>query len=235
MAMGKKQVKSQIVLIGCFLVVMILGASLPTSGATPWSWATSYSLRDQAQFQVGYKFNDYLGFDVAYQDLKQKELAGNRWLGRILLTPVDGVDLQVGYDLTGEQYLVGGRTALPLNENLRFVSALTKMIPVNDGDKYLDYLVGLEIGIGYNHHLLAGAEGLYQWGITGQEPELFVELDLNWRLPKNFGIRLQPHIGVEGKITHQTSVYRNFEHLQAGLFFGQDADARWDIGLYARY
>lgn len=232
--MGKKYDKFQITLIGCFLVVMFLATGLPTSGATPWSWSASYSLRDQAQLQVGYQLNDYLGVDVAYQDLDNKEFAGNRWLGRILLTPVEGVELRAGYDFTGEQYLVGGRTALPLNDNLRFVSALTKMIPAHDGDKYLDYLVGLEIGIGYNHHLLAGAQGLYQWEKTGQEPELFVELDLNWRLPKNFGIRLQPYVGVEGEFSHQTSVYKKFDHVQAGLSFGQDTDQNWDIGLFVR-
>lgn len=232
--MSKKYYKCQLALIGCLLVGMIFSIGLPAAAATPWSWSASYSLRDEAQLQVGYQFNDFLGVDLAYQNLDNKEFAGNRWLGRILLEPVDGVNLQVGYDLTGEQYLVGGETALPLNQNLRFISEVTKMIPVHDGNKYLDYLVGLEIGIGYNHYLLAGAQGLYQWH-ADHEPELFVELDLNWRLPHNFQIRLQPYVGVEGAFSHKTTVYKDWDQVQAGLVFGQDTDARWDIGLFARY
>ena len=89
----------------------------------------------------------------------------------------------------------------------------------------MDYLLGLQIGIGYNHYLLAGAQGEYNLQ-EDHEPELFVELDLNWRLPKGFGIRVQPHIGVEGNFHHQTTVFKAWPNkLETGLVAGQDPDS----------
>ncbi|NLM38225.1 MAG: hypothetical protein GX202_08885, partial [Firmicutes bacterium] len=120
-------------------------------------------------------------------------------------------------------------------QNLRFVSELNAILPTGSGAKYLDYLTGLQIGIGYNHYLLAGAQGGFDLA-EGHEPELFVELDLNWRLPKDFGIRVQPHIGVEGNFHHQTTIFKTWPNkLETGLVVEQELGGRWDVGLFLRY
>ncbi len=231
----KKLGKLRIVLVGLIIWGAVLGVGLPVVAATPWSGTVSYSLRDQAQFQVGYQLNDLFGLDLAYQDLGLQELTGNRWQTRLLLTPGDRLAFQAGYDWTGEHYLVGGQANVPLNQNIRFLSEVDTILPANSGDKYVDYLFGLQIGIGYNHYLLAGAQGEYQLR-EDHEPELFVELDLNWRLPKGFGIRLQPHVGVEGNFHHKTTVVKAWPNkLQTGLAVGQDPDGEWNVGLFLRY
>lgn len=232
--MGKK-FKLEFMLVGLMILGAVFGIGLPVAGASPWSGTASYSLRNNGQFQVGYQVNDVLGFDLAYRDLGIQALKGNRWQGRLLLSPVETVGLQAGYDLTGKHYFVGGQADLPLNQNLRLITGLNTIIPTDGGNKYLDYRLGLEIGIGYSHYLFAGAQGEYELG-TDHEPELFVEMDLNWRLPKNFGIRVQPHIGVEGDFSHQTTVFKQWANkLETGVSFGQDAHGRWDVGLVARY
>ena len=85
----KKLGKLRIVLVGLIIWGAVLGVGLPVVAATPWSGTVSYSLRDQAQFQVGYQLNDLFGLDLAYQDLGLQELTGNRWQTRLLLTPGD--------------------------------------------------------------------------------------------------------------------------------------------------
>ena len=231
----KKLGKLRIVLVGLIIWGAVLGVGLPVVAATPWSGTVSYSLRDQAQFQVGYQLNEVVGFDLAYRDLGLQELTGNRWQTRFLLTPGDRLAFQAGYDLTGEHYLVGGQANVPLNQNIRLVSGVNTILPADKGAKYVDYLLGLQIGIGYNHYLLAGAQGEYNLQ-EDHEPELFVELDLNWRLPKGFGIRVQPHIGVEGNFHHQTTVFKAWPNkLETGLVAGQDPDGQWDVGLFLRY
>lgn len=231
----RKLSKLHVALIGVLIWGAVFGAGRPVAAATPWFGTVSYSLQDQVQFQVGYQVNAVVGFDLAYRDLGLRALTGNRWQTRLLLTPGDRFAFQAGYDLTDEQYLVGGQANIPLNQNLHFVSEVNTILPAESGDKYVDYLVGLQIGIGYNHYLLAGAQGEYNLA-EDHEPELFVELDLNWRLPKSFGIRVQPHIGVEGEFCHQTTVYKTWpNHLETGLTVGQDFDGQWDVGLYLRY
>jgi len=227
--------KLRLALIGLFVWGAVCGVGQPVAGAVPWSGMLSYSLRDQAQFQVGYQANEYFGFDLAYRDLGLETLTGNRWQGRLLFTPGDRFDFQVGYDLTGEHILVGGQAQIPLNQNISFISAVNGIIPENKDEKIVDYRLGLQIGIGYNHYLFAGAQGEYQLD-TDHEPELFVELDLNWRLPKGFGIQVQPHIGVEGEFYHQTAVFKTWPNqLETGIVFGQEPDNQWEVGVFLRY
>jgi len=213
----------------------VFGAGRPAAGATPWYGTASYSLQGQAQFQVGYQVNDLFAFDLGYRELTGGALAGNRWLGEIRLTPKETMAFHAGYDLTGKHYFLGGRAQMPLNQNLTFVSGLDTIIPAKGGSKYLDYRLGLQIGIGYHHYLFAGGEGLYQAG-ADHEPKLFVELDLNWFLPQNWAVRVQPHVGVEGEFSHQTTVTKEWaNNLETGLFVGQDTEGRWDAGLFIRY
>lgn len=231
----RKLGKLRVALVGLLILGAVFGVGLPVAAATTWSGTVSYSLREQAQFQVGYQLNKVLGFDLAYRDLGLQELTGNRWQTRLLLTPGDRLAFQAGYDFTGEQYLVGGQADVPLNQNIRLISEVNTILPAKSGAKYVDYLLGLQIGIGYNHYLLAGAQGEYQLQ-EDHEPELFVELDLNWRLPKGFRVRVQPHIGVEGNFHHKTTVFKAWpSKLETGLAVGQDPDGQWDVGLFLRY
>lgn len=230
-----KKSKFQRALMVISILGMVFVAGLPVAGATPWSGTASYSLQGKAQFQVGYQVNDLFAFDFGYRELAGEALTGNRWLGQIRWTPVETMAFHAGYDLTGDHYLLGGRAQLPLNPNLTLVSGLNKMLPAEGGSKYLDYRLGLQIGIGYHHYLFAGGQGLYQVG-ADHEPELFVELDLNWFLPQNWAVRVQPHVGVEGDFSHQTTVTKEWTNkLETGLFVGQDTKGRWDLGLFVRY
>jgi hypothetical protein len=233
----KKGIVHKLVLVALLLVGGLLWLDLPAYGEdNPFSLSASYSLRDQAQFQAGYQINEQFGVDVGYLDLGPSEFPDSRWQGRLNLKPLKGLDLHAGYDFTGNNYLLGGKAKLPLNDNLNLVSTLEKIIPAEGtGEKYLDYLCGLQIGIGVNHYILAGARGLYQID-AAHEPELFLELDLNWRLPKGFGIRFAPHVGVEGNLSHQTSFSKRWgERLRAEIFVGQEEDQRWDCGLLVSY
>jgi hypothetical protein len=230
-----KKSKWQRPLICLIILGTVLGSGLSAAGATPWSGSASYSIQGKAQFQVGYQVNDLFGFGLGYGEVASGALAGNRWRGQINMTPLETMAFQAGYDLTGNNYFLGGQAEFPLNQNLAVASELDVVIPARDGAKYLDYRLGLQIGIGYQHYLFAGGQGLYQVG-TPHEPELFVELDLNWQLAQNWGIRLQPHVGVEGEFSHRTTVTKEWaNNLETGLFVGKNTEGRWDVGLFARY
>ena len=84
------------------------------------------------------------------------------------------MDLSLGYDFTGKHLLLGADAEFPFKENLKLVSDLNLISATTAEQKYLDYLCGMEIGIGYDHAILAGAQGLYEFGTP--EPELFTNL-----------------------------------------------------------
>lgn len=214
---------------------LVFGLGLPAAGATPWSGTASYSSQRKAQFQVGYQLNDQFVLDFGYRELSEQTLTGNRWLGELRWTPKETVALQAGYDLTGDHYYLGGQAQFPLNQNLTFGSGLKAILPAQGDAKYMDYRLGLQIGIGYHHYLFAGGQGEFQTGAQ-HEPELFVELDLNWFFPQNWAVRFTPHVGVEGDFSHQTTVTKEWANqLKTGLFVGQDTQGRWDVGLFVRY
>ncbi|HEY8393117.1 MAG TPA: hypothetical protein VIL83_10385 [Capillibacterium sp.] len=219
-----------------FLIAgMVFGVGLPAAGATPWSGTASYSTQGQAQFQVGYQVNDRLALGFGYGELTGNVLTGNRWLSEFRWTPKETMALQAGYDLTGNHYFLGGQAQLPLNQNLTFVSGLKTVLPAQGSSKYVDYRLGLQIGIGYHHYLFAGGQGQFQTGVE-HEPELFVELDLNWSFPQNWAVRFEPHVGVEGDFSHKTTVTKGWANeMETGLFVGQDAQGHWDVGLFVSY
>lgn len=217
-----------------FMLVGIFVCAGPAAGKdNPFSLNAAYSRQDQLQLAAGYQLSEYFGLELGYQDLNSW-LPGSRWQGKMEFAPLTGLDFSLGYDFTGKNLLLGAATELPVKENLNLVSAVNLINATEAKTKYLDYLCGMQIGIGYNHTILAGAKGLYEVG-EPHEPELFLQLDLNWRLPKGFGISYEPMIGVEGEFSQRLTVSKQWEAAKAGLFVGHKDDYQWDFGVAVSY
>ncbi len=223
------------ILIGLIITGGLFLLKSPVYGKdNPFTLSASYSLQEQAEIQGIYHFNQNFAIDFGYQRVG-RYLSGNRWQGRVVFTPVTGLDLKTGYDFTGKNLLLGLDSQVPLGRNLRVISEIEGLLPGADGKKYLDYYTGLMIGIGIEQYIIAGARGLYEFGIP-HEPELFLQLDLNWQLPKGFHIRLQPLVGVEGDFCHQTTLLKQWENgIETGIFVGQKEDHSWNFGVVASY
>lgn len=225
----------RLILISLIVAGGLFSSRAPVYGGDdPFTISGSYSLQEQAQIQGNYQFNQNFAVDFGYQRVGQY-LSGNRWQGRMVFTPVTGLDLKTGYDFTEKNFLLGLDTQLPLGRNLRLVSDLETLFSGAEGRNFLDYYCGLMIGIGIEHYIVAGARGLYEFGIPS-EPELFLQLDLNWYLPKDFKIRFQPLVGVEGEFCHQTTLLKKWENgLETGVYVGQKEDHSWNFGVMASY
>ena len=220
-------------LVVFMLTALLLYAGPAVAKDSPFSIDAAYSKQDQLQVAATYQLSERIGLEVGYQDLNSW-LPGNKWQGKIGVTPLTGLDLSLGYDFTGKNLLLGATAGFPFKENLKLVSALNLISATEAERKYLDYLCGMQIGIGYNHTILAGAKGLYEFG-TPHEPELFLQLDLNWQLPKGFGISYKPTIGVEGEFAQRLTVSKQWDTVKAGIFAGHKDNYQWDIGLTVSY
>ena len=220
------------------LVVLMLIAILVCVGPaaareTPFSLDAAYSKQDQLQVAANYRLSERFGFELGYQALSPW-LSGNEWQGKLEVTPLTGLDLSLGYDFTGKHLLLGANAGFPFKENLKLVSTLNLISATEAERKYLDYLCGMRIGIGYNHTILAGAKGLYEFG-TPHEPELFLQLDLNWQLPKGFALSYKPTIGVEGEFAQRMTVSKQWDAVKVGIFAGHKDNFQWDFGLAVSY
>jgi len=215
------------------LTAFVVSVGPAVAGEKPFSLEAEYSKEDQLQVAASYQLSERFAFELGHQSVSDW-LDTKGWQGKLKVTPWSGMDFRLGYDFSGNRLLVGADAEFPFKENLKLVSALNWINATAVDQKYLDYQCGLEIGIGYDHTILAGAQGLYEFG-KPHEPELFLALDLNWQLPKGYALSYNPTISVEGAFTQYLTVAKEWEDVKVAFFAGHEDDFAWNFGLTVSY
>ncbi|NLY88544.1 MAG: hypothetical protein GX085_02845 [Firmicutes bacterium] len=218
---------------GLFLAVLALGGLFfggVSAGAVedkPWSLMGGYAVEEGALFDGTYNLSP------AWQlNLSRLE---ERLQLRAVYLPTPNWSLQAGYDFTKEQYLAGLKYRGELGENTAFLAKATGYRRRDVNEYLLDYQCDLEIGVNLEHdHLVfAGIRGEYIPG-KPHDPEIYIRLDLNWNFGRDWHLRLEPLVLVEGRIDHRTTLSRKWPNgTEAGIYC-KNEEFRWDAGIFVK-
>lgn len=191
----------------------------------PWSLMGGYAVEEGALFDGTYSFSP------AWQlNLSRRE---ERLQLRAAYLPVPNLSLQAGYDFTTEQYLAGLKYRGEMGENTAFLAKATGYRQQDVDEYFLDYQFDLEIGIHHGHLVFAGIRGEYI-PEKPHDPEIYVRMDLNWDFGRNWHLRLEPLVLVEGRVDHRTTLSRKWSNGTEIGIYCKNEDLRWDGGIFVK-
>jgi hypothetical protein len=222
---------------GLILAALVLGGLL-LGGISVW--AAEDEPEDKPDYKrgslmAGYAMEEGAVFDGTFRFSPSWQLNLSRLEERLQLRaaylPVPNLSLQAGYDFTTEEYLAGMKYRGVLGENTAFLADATGYYRQEVNEYLLDYQCDLEIGIGKGHFVFAGIRGEFIPNIE-HDPEIYIKVDLNWDFGRNWHLRLEPLVLVEGRIEHKTTLSRKWANgVEAGIYC-KNEELRWDAGIF---